>query len=171
MARDGENLPEDEKARLRAYLQEVGRSRGAPLALVLEVASAESTTLQVDLVERLALRGGAEFLPGLRARYSRVTDTDVHQAIVRAVGWVGGTGDVPWLIDRLRNGRIRRETMFALARIRTPEAVAALEAIRAGRANSVGADDIVPLAEYLLSGAFVEVERAEGRAVGEARGR
>ncbi len=162
---------EDEEARLAAYVRELERHRGAGIQAVLEAAADEDVALQVSLVESLVRRPRRDTLHGLRARYSRVTDPEIHAAIMKAIGLLGSKADVAWLIDRLGNGRIRRETMFALARIRTPEAVAALEGIRAGGANSAGAGDIVPLAEYLLSAAFVEVERAEGRAVGSARER
>lgn len=162
---------EDEAARLAAYVRELERPRGAGIQAVLDAAGAEDVALQVSIVESLVLRPRRDTVHGLRARYSRVSDPEIHAAMVKAMGFLGSDADVDWLIARLGNGRIRRDTMFALARIRTPEAVAALEGIRAGGANSAGAGDIVPLAEYLLSAAFVEVERAEGRAVGSARGR
>ena len=167
----GLEAAETEEERLAVYLQEVERSRGAPLARILDVAADEDVALQITLVEELVRRPRPDTVHALRARYSRVPESEMHGAIVRAVGFLGDEADVPWLVARLGNGRIRRDTMFALARIRTADAVAALEAIRKGGANSAGASDIIPLAEYLLSGAFEEVERAEGRAVGQSRGR
>jgi len=149
------------------------RIGGTPAAVTLVARlSAETAPVRLALVDWLADRGAREVRTGIRDGYPREDDPAAARAIVRAVGLLGDAEDVPWLTARLQNGGVRREALFALARIRT---VAALRALReapdrlAARGDPMG--DTRPLVSYLLGRAFEEAELEAGRLVGPDRWR
>ncbi len=108
----------------------------------------------------LAEGGWREALPLVRDAYAQEDETEVLAAIVRAVGRLGGPPEVPWLVARLESLSVRREALFSLARIRTPEALEALRRFRVRtQVEASGDTDVTALVDYLLSPAFEAVDR------------
>ncbi|MFV1958945.1 MAG: HEAT repeat domain-containing protein [Planctomycetota bacterium] len=153
--------------RVSVFREALAQGGAAALAVVIQVALAEPTGVTVGVLDLIGEGGYRNAAPLLRARYAQQADASVQAALVRAVGRVGTAKDVPWLAARLANPRVRREAMFSLARIRTPQALSALRRLRdRARADPTASGGTVPLAEYLLGETFVEVERDAGRSVG-----
>src|SRR5205814_8831665 len=103
--------------------------------------------------------------PALQAREAKEDSVAVREAIVRAAGLFRDPHLVPWVAQRGSERAMRRTASFALARIRTPEA---LTVLARWRDESVAAGEPAParLVEYLTSDAFVRVERQAKRDVG-----
>ena len=95
----------------------------------------------------------------------------MRRAIVYATGRLGSDADVTWLEERTLSPAVQREALFALARIRTEAALAALARVRARPSDPTLSGDIPALVDYLRGTAFEEVEAAAGRPVGPARDR
>lgn len=146
---------------------------GGPLAASSLIARIRREDAQVRgwMVRTFAEGGYATHLPTLRGLYSYESDADVRRAIVYATGRLGGDADVTWLEERTLSPSVQRESLFALARIRTPSALAALARVRERPPDELVSGDIPALVDYLRSSAFEEVEAATGRTLGAARGR
>ncbi len=71
--------------------------------------------------------------PALRRAYGVEDDPETRESLVRALGFLGSSADVPWLVARTGNERLRRPALLALSRIGTPEARAALAEARKAR--------------------------------------
>lgn len=163
-------LPEvlDPEARLAA-VTELGRLGGEGAGPdLLRIAT---TDLVPAVRERAAVLlgdvGAREAATPLRDRYAEEPDAAVREAIVRAVGLLGDDGDVAWLEARLETPALVRPVAFALARVRTPAALAALDRIGAAARATTPPDEALPrLVEYLHSDAFADAERVAGREVG-----
>ncbi len=156
--------------RIRILEEALARGGERGRAVVLDRLPSETAAVRAHVLRTLGERGPATALPRIRALYAMESDPEVQQAIVRAVGMLGGPEDVPWLARRAANLRIHREVLFALARIRTAEALGILDRERA-RAATAGTgtetdDDLVALLDYLRGSAFVAVEAQAGRRVG-----
>jgi hypothetical protein len=80
---------------------------------------------------------------------------------VRAVGLLGGAGDVAWVEARLTSPAVEEAALLALARLRTPRAVERLTAAR-DEAAAGGRKDRAAWIGYLLSARFVAVDGAVG---------
>lgn len=108
------------------------------------------------LVRRLTDLGRASLLPRIRRGYAGEPDRSVRMEILRAVGLLGGDGDVAWLAARAENRLLERTALLALARIRTEAAKAALRAARERLQTADAADAAgrVGWIDYLLSEAF-----------------
>ncbi|MBL9086552.1 MAG: HEAT repeat domain-containing protein [Planctomycetia bacterium] len=163
-------LPEvlDPEARLAAVteLARLGGEGAGP-----DLLRVATTDLVPAVRERAAVLlgdvGARDAATPLRERYAEEPDGAVREAIVRAVGLLGDDGDVAWLEARLETPTLVRPVAFALARVRTPAALAALERIGATARAATPPDEALPrLVEYLLTTAFADAERVAGRAVG-----
>lgn len=162
---------QDADARIRILEQHL--HRGGPLAAtsVIRRIRREDATVRVWTIRTFAEGGYATHLPTMRGLYAYESDADVRRAIVYATGLLGGDADVTWLEARTRGPSVQREALFALARIRTEAALAALARVRARPRDDMTPGDIPALVDYLQGPLFEEVEAAAGRAVGAARGR
>src|SRR5206468_382916 len=99
--------------------------------------------------------GARDALAPVRSTYEREQDAAVREAIVRAVGLLGDDGDVAWLVARAEQPSLVRAVAFALARVRTDAALAALRAIaRRARESDPPDADTSRLADYLTTPAF-----------------
>jgi|GEM_PF-2507737 len=167
-------LPEilDPEARRDAVTELAGLGREGAGPDLVRMAS---TDLAPTVRERAAVLAGdvgaREAATPLRERFAEEPDAAVREAIVRAVGLLGDDGDLSWLEARRADPALAKPVAFALARIRTEAALAALDTLAADAARAIPPDDALPrLIGYLRSSAFVEAERVAGRVVGP-RGR
>ena len=83
----------------------------------------------------------------LRRAYGVEEDPETREALVRALGFLGGSGDVAWLVERTGNERLRRPALLALSRIGTPEA---REALQDAKQASWADQDLRDWLRYLL---------------------
>lgn len=155
-------------ARLDALLAGAEDS-GAKRALML-LRDRPEPALRAWVVDWLAESGHAATLPALRSWYGREEALEVRQAVVRAHGLLGSEADVPWLVERLQNASLVEAALLALARIRGPLALAALEAHRTQclQGGEEGLDRALRI-EHLLSPVFEEAERTGGHRLGPHR--
>jgi HEAT repeat protein len=152
---------EEERAAVLTEVLERGGERG--LAVVFLVLPEQTPALRGRVLEMLTEGGWRRALPAIRGLYAGESDPQVQRQIVGSVGRLGSADEVAWLEGRTRNLRVQRAALFALARIRTPEAMAALRRVRERAAVSpYGDKDVTALVDYLLGPAFEEVE-AEAR--------
>jgi hypothetical protein len=165
-------VPEDDEsvrlARLDALLASTPDA-GAERALKL-LHDRPEPALRAWIVDWLAESGHAAVLPQLRTSYAREDSATVREAIVRAHGLLGGEDDVPWLVERLANARLVDAALLALARIRGPKALAALEQHRV-RCLTGDEEQQARAAriEHLLSPVFEDSERTGGHRLGPER--
>jgi len=160
---------EGAEAREQVMATLLDRRGSAGATLLLDRIGEEEATIRVWIVRTLAEGGYRALLPRLRGLYAWDREPRVREAVVYATGRLGGADDVAWLEERTLSPTVRREALFALARIRTEEALAALGRARERAAGEGASHDIPALVDYLRSHAFEEVEEAAGRAVGSAR--
>ena len=163
-------LTDVEGADARIRILEEHLHQGGPLAAgaLLARIRREEAPVRAWIIGTFAEGGYATTLPTVRGLYAYESDADVRRAIVHATGRLGGDEDVTWLEERTLSPTVQREALFALARIRTERALAALARVRARPSDGSVSGDIPALVDYLRSSAFVEVEAAAGRAVGPA---
>lgn len=163
-------LPEvvDPEARLAAVteLATLGGEGAGPDLLRIA-----TTDLTPAVRERAAVLlgdvGARDAATPLRDRFAEEPDPAVREAIVRAVGLLGDDGDVAWLEARADTPSLVKPVAFALARVRTPGALEALDRLAArGAAGSPPEEGLPRLVEYLRSEAFADAERVAGRSVG-----
>jgi HEAT repeat protein len=181
-------LAEVEALRARWHAAKGDESRVAALSALARAAkaAAEPDLLRAFCDESAAVRERAAVLLGdvravgavapLLAAFPAETDTGVRVAIVRAIGLTGDDRHVPWLAERFQDAatgdaHLERPALFALARIRTSAALAALGAERE-RVLGLASPDrgVARLIDYLRSAAFETAERAAGRAIGSESG-
>jgi len=121
-------------------------------------------SVRTAAAEALASAGSAErSAPALLRRAKEDGAPEVRNAAVEALGILGASGAVDALAALGRKDPVvARSALFALARIRTPEAVDALKGIRAGAADSgeAGAAEARDLVDFLLSEAFLKQEES-----------
>lgn len=162
---------DDSDARIRILEEHL--HRGGPLAASALVARirTEEPAVRAWMIRTFAEGGYRSQLPAVRGLYAYERDPAVRRAIVYATGLLGGDPDVTWLEERSLSPTVLREALFALARIRTEGALAALGRIRDRPPDGAVSGDIPALVDYLRGSAFVEVEAAAGRTVGAARDR
>lgn len=157
--------PEARRQALDAHLRRAG-DQAPPRALHL-LRQEQDPDLAAWLVDWLAESGHRTALPGLMTAYGRTEERSVREAIVRAVGLLGGDPEVPWLVERLVSPWLREAALLALARIRSAAAVAALEAARTRMERGTDEErDLALRIEHLLSPAFEASERAAGHPLG-----
>jgi hypothetical protein len=111
-------------------------------------------SLRSWFVQTLVGAGRHDATAALREAYSGEDDPHVQTQLVRAVGLLGGKADVSWLAARLASLRLRKAALLALARVRTPEALARLRQVR-----SLSGRDEAAWIDYLLSPDFVADQR------------
>lgn len=104
---------------------------------------------RVWLLEALVHAERRSAVAKLRVFYGSAVAPEVREGIVRTVGLLGGDGDVAWLAERLASKTARRTALIALARVRTPAALKALEAAR-----KTSPPEEALWIDYLLSPAF-----------------
>jgi hypothetical protein len=144
----------------------LARALEADPAAAPDVLRALATVPPRARAEAVRLFGEGRLLPAARVRdlYAHEEDPEVQSAIVAAVGRLRDGAEVPWVVARLCNLRLWREACFALARIRTAEALAALRTERERAAqDGETARDRLALLDYLLGPAFAEAESGAGR--------
>ncbi len=115
--------------------------------------------------------GDPASIPAVAKAFAAEPDPVVRDALVRAIGLLGDDAVVPWLADRATEAAADaarlRPVLFALARVRSPAALEALERVRTQAGSVPGADRVTErLVDYLRSPAFEEAERVAGRVVG-----
>lgn len=157
----------DPEARLVAVseLARLGRSAAGPD--LLRIATTDpSAAMRERAAVLLGDVGDRAAATPLRARFEDEAEAGVREAIVRAIGTLGDDGDVTWLVARAESPPLRRAVAFALARIRTVAARAALDGLVAPREGVVPPEALLRLVEYLRSEAFVDAESLAGRSVG-----
>jgi HEAT repeat protein len=135
-----------------------------------EAALAEATEKDADAgvraaaAEALATAGSAARAgPVLLRRAREDADPAVRSAAVESLGILGVADAVAPLRDLARSDpAVSRRALFALARIRTPEAVDALKGIRVEAADSkeAAAREARDLVDFLLSEDFLRQEEA-----------
>jgi hypothetical protein len=165
-------VPEDDEsvrlARLDALLASTPDA-GAERALKL-LHDRPEPALRAWIVDWLAESGHTAVRAQLKASYAREDSAPVREAIVRAHGLLGDEDDVPWLVERLANARLADAALLALARIRGPRALAALEQ---HRVRCLAGDEEqqarAARIEHLVSPVFEESERTSGHRLGPER--
>ena len=171
--------PEAERARA-AFASVTGSAARVEALTALERAAGEAS--HPDLVvalsdpeapvrERAAVLladgGATRALPRMLARFEAESDPAVREAIVRAAGMLGDGTTVPWVAARGDDAATFSAACFALARLRTPEAIERLTTWRERAAAAVPRDEAtVRLVDYLRGRSFEEAERVAGRPVG-----
>jgi hypothetical protein len=156
---------EDRDGRVKVFREVLERGGRRGFAVAFRVLPEVDAEVREQVVDLLGEGGWSDALEPVRALYATEPSVEVQRAVVRAVGRLGGGAAVPWLEDRTRSLRVQREALFALARIRTPEALSALRRFRDRAAvSSHGDKDVTALVDYLLGPAFEEIE-AVGRGV------
>lgn len=156
-------------ARIQVFERALTQGGARGRTVVLDRLPSEKSAVRVSILRALGERGPRDIVGRIRGFYAMESDPEAQQAIVRAVGLLGGASDVPWLARRATNARVHREVLFALARIRSAEALGLLDAERARAAadgDALDGDDLVALLDYLRGPAFVAVEAQAGRPVG-----
>jgi hypothetical protein len=114
--------------------------------------------------------GDPAALAPLLHSFPRETDPGVREALVRAAGCLGDDATVAWAVQRLVEPALRRAALFALARIRTASALAALDEVVAAETAKPSPDGAtIRLVAYLKSGSFETAERVAGRRLGPDR--
>ncbi len=149
-------------------LARLGKSGAGPD--LLTAFRAEDPALRERAAVLLGDVGAVDAWPTLRAAFGTERTPEVREALLRAAGMLGDARTVPWVVARLEDLPLRTSALMALARLRTPAALAVL-ADRQQEALSASPPDeaTARLLSYLRSPAFEAAERAVGRVVGPRR--
>lgn len=111
--------------------------------------------------------GARDALPRLLSAFDAEPAREVRAAILRAAGILGDDATVPWVLSHGTDPVLAEARLTALARLRTADALKALDAARASAARAVPPDEAtLRLVDRLRSPEFVTAERAAGRPVG-----
>ena len=153
--------PDEQKERLIGWTSRLSDAEGAEERaaiwsdLVWATAYASSVA-RIAWLREVGDRAPRDLAPAVRRLYAAEEDVAVREAIVRAVGRLGGAGDIAWLRNRLANPRLWNAAVLGLARIRTTEALRLLrvERSRLSAAGETRAQDQVRWLDHLLSEAF-----------------
>jgi hypothetical protein len=157
---------EDASARIEILGNVLHRGGSRAADVILARLRKEEPEVRAWFVRTLAEGGYLKQLPAIRMLYAFESDAAVRRAIVYATGRLGGSDDVPWLAKRALALSVQREALFALARIRTQEALEVLARLETELVGSGASHDIPALVNYLRGPAFVATEAAAGRTVG-----
>ena len=160
---------EDADARIRILEEHLHRGGPTAAATLIRRIRHEDALVRTWMIKTFAEGGYATHLPAIRTLYAYEANAEVRRAIVYATGRLGSDADVTWLEERTLSPSVQRDALFALARIRTEAALAALARVRERPVDGSVSGDIPALVDYLRSSAFEEVEAAAGRSVGGAR--
>ena len=151
----------DDEARVSA-LSEMARVAALAAAPdLIEAFREPSGAVRERAAVLLADVGADADWPQLRAAFDTEKATAVREALVRAAGFVGTAADVAWVMRVAVGVELRRARCFALARLRTPEALAALAA-EGDAAHSATPPDtaIATLVDYLAGPVFAKSDPA-----------
>lgn len=114
--------------------------------------------------------GAVDAWPALRGAFETEKTPEVREALVRAAGMLGDARTVPWVVARLEDAPLTTSALMALARLRTPAALAVLADRQQAALTASPPDEAsARLLSYLRSPAFEAAERAVGRSVGPRR--
>jgi hypothetical protein len=149
----------DPKVR-RAAAEAAGREGPAGESALVEALGKDAdAAVRIAAAEALATAGSPERAgPALLARAKEDRDPAVRAAAIEALGLLRDARAVAPLHDLVRTEPLLgRAAAFALARIRTPEA---LEVLRSLRAEAAAGGEIREGLDFLLSDDFVKQEEA-----------
>ncbi len=153
----------DPKARRAAAEAAAGEGEAGNEALAEALEKDADAGVRTAAAEALGSGGSAAAGPVLLRRAKEDPDPGVRGAAVEALGILGVGSAVPRLLEIARSDPpVSRGALFALARIRTADAVEALKGVRVEAADSkdAGAREARELIDFLLSEDFLRQEEA-----------
>ncbi len=143
-------------------LSEMARLAATSAAPDLVAAFADPATAVRERAAVLLADIGADAeWPTLRTAFDAEKEPSVREALLRASGFLGTAADVDWVLRVSVGTELRRARCFALARLRTPAALAAL-ALEGETAGAATPPDTTTasLVEYLAGPAFPKSDPA-----------
>jgi HEAT repeat protein len=163
----------DPAVRRRAAAAAAGEGPGATAALAAALAGDADATVRAAAAEALGAAGvAAAAVDALVAAAGADADAAVRVAAVETLGLLGAAPAIPALRRvAQKDPPAARAALFALARIRTPEALEALAGIRAAAADAAaagvaGAAEARDLVDFLRTPDFLRQEEALRRVRG-----
>jgi len=150
----------DDETRTAALseMARVAREAAAPDLLAAFASGTVATRERAAVL--LADLGVASAWPRLREAFAVEREPVVREALLRAAGFLGEPTDVEF-VRSAQGAPLLRGRCFALARLRTPAALAALAAEReAARAATPCDEATVALVDYLMGPAFEKTDPA-----------